>query len=89
MTPTAMATMVSTVDVTHDLPKLMKDIKAQKPDVLFNALHGRWGEDGNIQGILNFLGIPYTHSGVMAIRAIRGINCFTCRTQASPCSFPK
>jgi D-alanine-D-alanine ligase len=57
---------VSTVDVTHDLPKLMKDIKAQKPDVLFNALHGRWGEDGNIQGILNFLGIPYTHSGLMA-----------------------
>ena len=57
---------VSTIDVTHDLPKLMKDIKAQKPEVLFNALHGRWGEDGNIQGILNFLGIPYTHSGLMA-----------------------
>jgi D-alanine-D-alanine ligase len=34
--------------------------------VLFNALHGRWVEDGNIQGILNYLGIPYTHSGLMA-----------------------
>ena len=33
---------------------------------LFNALHGRWVEDGNIQGILNFVGIPYTHSGLMA-----------------------
>jgi D-alanine-D-alanine ligase len=57
---------VSTIDVGRDLPKFLADIKAQKPDVLFNALHGRWVEDGNIQGILNFLGIPYTHSGVMA-----------------------
>jgi D-alanine-D-alanine ligase len=57
---------VSTIDVTRDLPALLKTIKAQKPDVLFNALHGRWVEDGNIQGILNYLGIPYTHSGVMA-----------------------
>ena len=37
-----------------------------KPDVVFNALHGRWGEDGCVQGILEVLGIPYTHSGVMA-----------------------
>jgi D-alanine-D-alanine ligase len=57
---------VQTIDVGRDLPKFLQDIKAQKPDVLFNALHGRWGEDGNIQGILNFLGIPYTHSGLMA-----------------------
>ncbi len=57
---------VSTIDVTRDLPALLKAIKAQKPDVLFNALHGRWVEDGNIQGILNYLGIPYTHSGLMA-----------------------
>src|SRR5262249_13448404 len=48
---------VSTIDVTRDLPALLKTIKAQKPDVLFNALHGRWVEDGNIQGILNYLGI--------------------------------
>ncbi|MGH6893543.1 MAG: D-alanine--D-alanine ligase [Dongiaceae bacterium] len=56
----------ATIDVGRDVPKLIKAIKAQKPDVIFNALHGRWGEDGNIQGILNFLGIPYTHSGLMA-----------------------
>ncbi|MDH5410990.1 MAG: D-alanine--D-alanine ligase, partial [Alphaproteobacteria bacterium] len=37
-----------------------------RPDVVFNALHGRWGEDGNIQAVLNILGIPYTHSGVLA-----------------------
>ncbi|ADO41550.1 D-alanine--D-alanine ligase [Ketogulonicigenium vulgare Y25] len=37
-----------------------------KPDVVFNALHGRWGEDGCVQGILEWLRIPYTHSGVLA-----------------------
>lgn len=37
-----------------------------KPDVVFNALHGRFGEDGAIQGVLDWLGIPYTHSGVRA-----------------------
>jgi D-alanine-D-alanine ligase len=57
---------VQTIDVGRDLVALIEAIKAQRPDVIFNALHGRWGEDGNIQGILNFLGIPYTHSGLMA-----------------------
>jgi D-alanine-D-alanine ligase len=37
-----------------------------KPDAVFNALHGRFGEDGTIQGVLDWLGIPYTHSGVRA-----------------------
>ncbi|WP_435404845.1 D-alanine--D-alanine ligase [Mesobacterium hydrothermale] len=36
------------------------------PDVVFNALHGRWGEDGCVQGLLEWLGVPYTHSGVLA-----------------------
>ncbi len=36
------------------------------PDVVFNALHGRYGEDGRVQGMLEILGIPYTHSGVLA-----------------------
>lgn len=36
------------------------------PDVVFNALHGRWGEDGRVQGLLEWLGLPYTHSGVLA-----------------------
>ena len=35
-------------------------------DIFFNALHGKWGEDGKIQGVLEFLGVPYTHSGVTA-----------------------
>lgn len=37
-----------------------------KPDIVFNALHGRWGEDGCVQGLLNLLGLPYTHSGLLA-----------------------
>jgi len=46
-------------DVAQQLTKL-------KPDVVFNALHGRWGEDGCVQGVLEILRIPYTHSGVLA-----------------------
>jgi D-alanine-D-alanine ligase len=41
-------------------------LETLKPDVCFNALHGRWGEDGCVQGILEWLRIPYTHSGVLA-----------------------
>jgi len=37
-----------------------------RPDVVFNALHGRFGEDGCIQGLLNMIGVPYTHSGLLA-----------------------
>ncbi len=37
-----------------------------KVDIFFNALHGKWGEDGRIQGVLEYLGIPYTHSGLTA-----------------------
>ena len=47
-------------------PDLASDLVKQNPDVVFNALHGRWGEDGCVQGILEWLRIPYTHSGVMA-----------------------
>ena len=39
-------------------------LKKYKPDVVFNALHGNFGEDGEIQGFLDVLQIPYTHSGV-------------------------
>ncbi|MEM7438158.1 MAG: D-alanine--D-alanine ligase [Pseudomonadota bacterium] len=45
---------------------LMSDLRATNPDVVFNALHGRWGEDGCVQGILEWMQIPYTHSGVYA-----------------------
>ena len=51
------------VDAGRDLPLRLRDVA---PDVCFNALHGRWGEDGCVQGMLEWLGIAYTHSGVMA-----------------------
>lgn len=54
---------VTKVDVGRDIATRLIEIK---PDVAFNALHGIFGEDGRIQGILEFLQIPYTHSGVLA-----------------------
>ena len=54
---------VDEVEVDRDVATRLLSLK---PDVCFNALHGRLGEDGNIQGLLNILGIPYTHSGVTA-----------------------
>ena len=45
---------------------LIQKIKTFKPDLIFNALHGRFGEDGCVQGLLNILDVPYTHSGVIA-----------------------
>ena len=53
---------ISRVDVGRDVGAVLA---ALKPDVVFNALHGPFGEDGTIQGILEYLGIPYTHSGVL------------------------
>lgn len=54
---------VTTLDVDRDVGRKLAELK---PDVVFNALHGRWGEDGCVQGVLEVLGLPYTHSGVMA-----------------------
>lgn len=45
---------------------LTQQLRGAEPDVAFNALHGRWGEDGCVQGIFEVMNIPYTHSGVMA-----------------------
>jgi D-alanine-D-alanine ligase len=45
---------------------LVERLKLAKPDAVFNALHGRWCEDGVVQGVLEWLRIPYTHSGVLA-----------------------
>lgn len=56
---------VRTVDVTRDLDALLAAL-TPRPDVVFNALHGPGGEDGTVQGVLEFLRIPYTHSGVLA-----------------------
>ncbi|MFT4714907.1 MAG: D-alanine-D-alanine ligase [Paracoccaceae bacterium] len=47
-------------------PDLAARLQSANPDVVFNALHGRWGEDGCVQGLLEWLQIPYTHSGVLA-----------------------
>jgi len=54
---------VSRIDVGRDVASVLAELK---PDVAFNALHGPFGEDGTIQGILEYLEIPYTHSGVLA-----------------------
>ncbi len=56
---------VTPVLVGHDLRAVLAALDPA-PDVVFNALHGRFGEDGAIQGVLDWLGIPYTHSGVRA-----------------------
>ena len=47
-------------------PDLGQRLSIEKPDIVFNALHGQWGEDGCVQGMLEYLKIPYTHSGVLA-----------------------
>ncbi|CAN7288748.1 MULTISPECIES: D-alanine--D-alanine ligase [Bosea] len=54
---------VTRVEVGRDVAEVLARLK---PEVVFNALHGRFGEDGTIQGMLEILGIPYTHSGVLA-----------------------
>jgi D-alanine-D-alanine ligase len=56
---------VTPIEVGADLHKVIAAL-TPKPDVVFNALHGRFGEDGAIQGVLDWLDIPYTHSGVRA-----------------------
>jgi D-alanine-D-alanine ligase len=54
---------VTRIDVGRDIAALLQTLK---PDVALNVLHGRPGEDGTIQGILEIVGIPYSHSGVLA-----------------------
>ena len=57
---------VATIDVRRDLRTLVAGLEATRPWVVFNALHGRFGEDGSVQGLLDILRIPYTHSGLLA-----------------------
>jgi len=59
----ALGHTVSAIDAKHDVAAKLQEAK---PHVVFNALHGRYGEDGCIQGVLELLRIPYTHSGVLA-----------------------
>ncbi|HUX78421.1 MAG TPA: D-alanine--D-alanine ligase [Alphaproteobacteria bacterium] len=53
------------IDVTRDMGRLIQNLEAHKPDVVLNILHGRWGEDGCIQGLLEMMDVPYSHSGVL------------------------
>ena len=54
------------VKISEPDNNLEKNIKIFRPDVIFNALHGQFGEDGYIQSVLERFNIPYTHSGVIA-----------------------
>jgi D-alanine-D-alanine ligase len=54
------------VEIDPSVSDLAAQLNAAKPDVVFNALHGRWGEDGCVQGLLELMEIPYTHSGVLS-----------------------
>jgi D-alanine-D-alanine ligase len=51
------------IDASRTLADQLKEVR---PDAVFNALHGQWGEDGCVQGLLEVMGLPYTHSGVLA-----------------------
>jgi D-alanine-D-alanine ligase len=54
------------VEIDPTIDDLTAQLLRSRPDAAFNALHGRWGEDGCVQGLLELLQIPYTHSGVLA-----------------------
>ena len=56
---------VTAIDVQRDMGTLLTRLYP-KPDIIFNTLHGRFGEDGCVQGLLDILNIPYTHSGLLA-----------------------
>ncbi len=57
---------VKSIDLTEDIVAFVRALKKFQPDVVFNALHGAFGEDGCVQGLLNLMHLPYTHSGVLA-----------------------
>jgi D-alanine-D-alanine ligase len=57
---------VTWFDVPKDPTKILAQITQTKPDIIFNGLHGRGGEDGTVQALLDMVGVPYTHSGVAA-----------------------
>ena len=54
------------IEIDAGRDTLVADLDRVRPDAVFNALHGRWGEDGCVQGLLEWLELPYTHSGVLA-----------------------
>lgn len=61
------AYQVETIDVSRQIDQQIRaSFGGEGPDVVFNALHGPYGEDGTVQGLLEMMGIPYTHSGVLS-----------------------
>jgi D-alanine-D-alanine ligase len=60
---------VTLLECGRDPAELAAGIARSRPDVVFNALHGRFGEDGCVQGVLNLMNLPYTHSGLLASAA--------------------
>jgi D-alanine-D-alanine ligase len=54
------------IEIDPQNPGWIAELKDVSPDVVFNALHGEWGEDGRAQGVLDYLKLPYTHSGCLA-----------------------
>ncbi len=71
---------VKRIEVTRDLQKLISDL-TPRPDAVFNNLYGQGGEDGVVQGVLEFLQIPYSHSGVLA--SAIGMDKPTCKRLAA------
>ncbi len=57
---------ITKIDVTKDIGKLIHQLETTKPDVVLNMLHGPFGEDGCIQGLLEMMNIPYSHSNVLS-----------------------
>jgi D-alanine-D-alanine ligase len=76
---------VKTIDVRKNLSALVAAL-TPAPDAVFNNLHGRGGEDGIVQGVLEMLGIPYTHSGVMASAV--AMNKAACKRMAASVGVP-
>jgi len=65
----------------QDCRRLFEILQSEKPDVVYNGLYGNWGEDGEIQGFLDMLQIPYTHSGMRA--SILGMDKYLCKLIAA------
>ena len=60
---------VTSLDIGRDPAELTRRLRDSGTEVVFNALHGRFGEDGCVQGVLDLMGLPYTHSGLLASAA--------------------
>src|SRR3546814_16170451 len=76
---------ITEIDVSRDMAALVKAL-TPPPDAVFNALHGRWGEDGCVQGLLELMQLPYTHSGLVA--SALALDKQMTKTRVAPAAFP-